>query len=37
MRQTTLSVVLEVTPASVGRLLALIEKIKHDEENPVPP
>jgi hypothetical protein len=37
MRQTTLSVVLEVTPASLGQLQALIEKIKHDEENPAPP
>ena len=34
MRQTTLSVVLEVTPTSAGRLSTLIEKIKYDEEHP---
>ncbi len=32
MRQTTLSVVLEVEPASVGRLSGIIEKLKRDEE-----
>jgi hypothetical protein len=37
MRQTTLSVVLEVTPASLGQLQGLIEKVKHDEENSTPP
>lgn len=37
MRQTTLSVVLEVEPASTGRLSAVIEKVKYDEEHPVLP
>ena len=32
MRQTTLSVFLEVEPASVGRLSGIIEKLKRDEE-----
>ncbi len=32
MRQSTLSVVLEVEPASVGRLSDIIEKVKRDEE-----
>jgi hypothetical protein len=32
MRQTTLSVVLEVEPASVGRLSSIIETLKRDEE-----
>lgn len=32
MRQTTLSVVLEVEPASAGRLSTLIEKLKRDED-----
>ena len=32
MRQTTLSVVLEVEPASVGRLSSILEKLKRDEE-----
>jgi hypothetical protein len=36
MRQTTLSVVLEVEPASVGCLAGLIERLKRDEET-VPP
>jgi hypothetical protein len=34
MRQTTLSVVLEVDPASVGRLSGRIEELKRDEETP---
>ncbi len=34
MRQTTLSVVLEVEPASVGRLSNIIETLKRDEETP---
>jgi len=33
MRQTTLSVVLEVEPNSVGRLSSIIDKLKWDEEN----
>src|ERR1051325_1755759 len=37
MSQTTLSVVLEVLPASSGRLSGIIEKVKYDEEHPVPP
>src|ERR1700716_243114 len=36
MRQTTLSVVLEVEPASVGRLSGIIEQLTHDEEHPSP-
>jgi hypothetical protein len=32
MRQTTLSVVLEVEPNSVGRLSSEIERLRHDEE-----
>ncbi len=32
MRQTTLSVVLEVEPASIGLLSSIIEKLKRDEE-----
>src|SRR5262245_35615720 len=32
MRQTTLSVVLEVEPASVGRLSSILEDLKRDEE-----
>ena len=34
MRQTILSVVLEVGPESTGLLSDLIEKLKYDEENP---
>lgn len=34
MRQTTLSVVLEVEPVSVGRLSKIIETLKRDEETP---
>jgi hypothetical protein len=34
MRQTILSVVLEVSPESAGRLSLLIEKLKQREENP---
>lgn len=34
MRQTILSVILEVNPESAGNLSTLIEKLKHDEENP---
>ena len=37
MRQTTLSVVLEAEPASTGRLSGIVEKVKHDEEDTVPP
>jgi hypothetical protein len=36
MRQTTLSVVLEVEPASVGCLAGLIERLKRDEETVLP-
>jgi hypothetical protein len=34
MRQTILSVVLEVNPESAGRLSLIIEALKHREENP---
>jgi hypothetical protein len=37
MQQTTLSVVLEVEPASTGQLSGIIEKVKYDEEHPVAP